>query len=215
MKVLRIPKHTTGHLQPLDVVWNRQLKIFVKRVAQQACHQNETRVITSRGGILNLYSLIWNQMGSHAYRDTNLYGWRHTDPDFRYDEMTSTAQPPNVHAIQFHGVSGHTYQHSNCTAPAFIRCSYCHRMLCLHHFLDRTCFHPNRNHGHGEHNEHGVITDDEEDDLFDLIVNNTVSTPSPISTTSSPDPPPEMGIGEFISALLNPSRLVEAGNPQR
>lgn len=94
IEFLEVPKLTTKYLQPLDVYFNRQYKIFAKRIFEASIDpRNEYPIanLTSRWGAINLHSLIWNQFGSEAYTDMIRYAWHNTDPHFSTDEMRRPA----------------------------------------------------------------------------------------------------------------------------
>lgn len=97
--------------------------------------------ITSRLGVINMPGLIWDQFHSSKYRDMLLYAWRHTDPEFMIDELENGAPPATVTDIQFDLGRRSDCQVRNCNHRAFIRCSHCGKLLCLQHFLNRTCLH--------------------------------------------------------------------------
>ena len=91
-KPLTIPPHLTSELQPLDVCFFRQLTIFIRRMTEEALVNKRVGEITSREGIINLMSIIYDQLQSPAYHDLCRYSWRHTDPNFSPGE--SSNYPP-------------------------------------------------------------------------------------------------------------------------
>lgn len=96
--------------------------------------------ITSREGIINTHSLVWNQFSSENYTDTLRYAWHDTDPHFSMDEMSTQPRPRVVLKIQFdYKVS--KCQHYNRSRPAAIQCSHYGKVLCMKHLLERVCFH--------------------------------------------------------------------------
>lgn len=72
-KLLKIPARTTDKLQPLDVNFNRQYKIFYDRVMEEASYSDILQNVTSRKGILNLHSLVIDQFTSARYRALILF----------------------------------------------------------------------------------------------------------------------------------------------
>lgn len=70
-----------------------------------------------------------------------LYAWRNTDPEFDATKEMRNVPPKMVADIQFNFNSTAQCERSNCDRHAFIRCAHCGKLLCLQHFLERTCFH--------------------------------------------------------------------------
>lgn len=87
-QVIVIHPRTTVQLQARDLGFNRQYKQIVKRLTVAARIQEIVANITSRAGIINIHSLVFNQLSSPAYEDLNLYSWRKADPRFDTREMT-------------------------------------------------------------------------------------------------------------------------------
>lgn len=139
VKLLSIPPRTTGDIQPLDVVFNLQYKLFVKRLTEQARLANITKEVITREGIINFQSLIYNQFSSPAYTDLIKHSWHNTDPEFYRHERRN--KPDNVLRIQFGKEPGTKCSVRGCQNLAFTICAWCKRPLCIHHFLNRTCFH--------------------------------------------------------------------------
>lgn len=139
-KMLQIPRKTTDKLQPLGINFNRQLKIFYNRVIEEAFYEDLMANVASREGILNLQSLIHDQLTSKKYNDMIRYAWHSTDPSFNNSELANHP-PPMVNAIQFDFDQSAKCSISGCTNHAFTRCSHCGKFLCLNHFLQRECFH--------------------------------------------------------------------------
>lgn len=133
----------TDHLQPLDVNYNRQLKKFYDRIAEEALYRDVLSNLTSREGIINVHSLMHYQISAPAYQDMLRYAWRHTDSSFNITELANVP-PKMVSDIQFYFNGREFCSVSGCKDHAFIRCSHRGKLMCLHHFLSRTCFHQTR-----------------------------------------------------------------------
>lgn len=188
IEYLEIPKLTTKYIQPLDMGFNLQYKKFVKRIFEAALDP-ESGVpigeITSRSGVINTHSLVWNQFASENYTDLIRYAWHNTDTHWSADELSRPPPPRTVIKIQF-DFPETKCQHPNCSRSAFIRCSHCGKILCAKHFLERVCFH--------EHNEqragpsaanqpgHSHAHDSEDDD-FDPDLFSRRTTRAPTTTT--------------------------------
>ena len=202
MKPLTIPPHTTGELQPLDVGFFLQLKKFIRRITEEALVDDRVGEISSREGILNLMSLIYNQLQSPAYRDLLRYAWRHTDPAFNETEV-SNVPPATVQSIQFGFDAAERCSVDNCTEHVVTRCSHCGEPICLTHFLERRHFHEVNNEDEPLDND-AVFgpepmdvdeLDDEDEDIFFLIDSYPArASPAPTSSTT-PDPLMELNLG--------------------
>lgn len=126
----------------MDVSYNRQYKKFFKRVAEQALVEGRARETTSRKGLINMHSLIHNQFQSLVYRDMLRYAWRGTDRSYTSAELDQGRSPPRmVQDIQFDFDKGLRREHQPCNNYAFLRGSNCGKVMCLHQFLARSCFH--------------------------------------------------------------------------
>ena len=138
IKTLTIPERTTSEVQPLDVGFMRQYKIFVNRIVNQAHFDGLIRDVTSREGIIEIHSLIWDQFASPVYREMIAWCWHKTDP--QYEDVTGGDKPLMVRGIQF-AFDETKCSIESCENEPFIRCSHCGKIMCLHHFLARHCFH--------------------------------------------------------------------------
>lgn len=144
---LNIPPGTTGDIQPLDVGFMRQYKQIFDVLKREAMRQGIDE-FDSRSGLINIHSLLWNQLSAPAYYDLWRYAWHNTDPLFTRDEL-SKPEPDNVKDVQTRNINGTKCEHKfrgregpeSCREPGFIRCSHCGKILCLRHFLERVCFH--------------------------------------------------------------------------
>lgn len=144
---LQIPPGTTGEVQPLDVGFLRQYKILLKRIEEAALmdprvqEQRRNEPEHRRYHVLNINSLVWNQLGAPVYRDMNRYAWRKTDSRYRETELELGSPPPTVNNVNFRFGNGLMCEVANCNHTAIVRCSHCGKLLCAKHFLDRVCIH--------------------------------------------------------------------------
>lgn len=138
---LQVPEGTTSKLQPLDVSFFRQYKLFVKRIFLQLNLEGRQDLVTTRQGALNMHSLVWNQFSAAPFADLIRYGWQNADIDFNQRELMRNKREFTVNSINFgHDPSEHC-EVEGCNEYAYIRCAHCQKLLCIHHFLNRTCYH--------------------------------------------------------------------------
>lgn len=136
---MQIPPGTTNDLQPCDVEIFRQWKYLARRLTMQAYYDGFIGALTSRAGVLNMQSLIFNQFSAPAYQDLIRYSWRHIDRNFSTNELSS--REFRTIDLQFSFRPGSICDHEDCEAFAFIKWAHCGRLLCAKHFFERRCFH--------------------------------------------------------------------------
>lgn len=200
VRPLTIPPHTTDQLQPCDIGLFRQLKIFIRRITEEALVENRVREISSREGSINLMSIIYNQLQSPSYHDLWRYAWHDTDPLYSREEL-SRDPPANVLSIQFGFDPSEPCSVDNCTEHTVVRSSYTGETFCLTHFLERRAFHDVDH----ETNELGLTArfspgiddmeeDDEEEPLF-LMAEHPPSIREQSTSSTTPDPLHEQVFG--------------------
>lgn len=148
--------------------------------------------LDSREGIINMHSLIWNQFGSENYTDMLRYAWHNTDPHWSIDEINNRPMPRGVLDIQFKTDKTRCDQkdhitNTTCSRPAFIRCSHCGKILCLHQFMERVCIHninEERAGPSGTSQAHMIDSDSDDDYHPNLFRHREITTSS--TTTESP-----------------------------
>lgn len=141
VQFLQIPAGTTDQLQPCDMEIFRQWKYFLRRLTMQGHYDGLLNELTSRIGVINVQSLIFNQFSALSYRDLIKFSWRHADRSFSTSELSSGEEPIRTSKLQFSFQPGSSCEHEECEAYAFMQCSHCSRLLCAKHFLERVCFH--------------------------------------------------------------------------
>lgn len=75
IKAMILPERSTSELQPLFVGFMRQYKLFASRLTYQAHFDDLLSDLTRRESIINMHSLIWNQLSSPIYRDMFRWCW--------------------------------------------------------------------------------------------------------------------------------------------
>lgn len=136
-KRLEIPAHTTSRIQPLDVFFNRQWKLIVRRIFDHVQLNDIAINLSERNNVIRLNSLIHNQLSSHLFTPMIKYSWfasgyidQHPGPfqtvnDICFDIGSNVCQ-------QLDGA---------CNSLSFIQCSNCRKFLCFEHFFEVYHFH--------------------------------------------------------------------------
>jgi hypothetical protein len=129
LKRLEIPWKTTSKIQPLDVFFNRQWKVIVRKVYERVLLDEIDIHLAQRNNIIYLQSLIHNQLSSPVFTPMIRYAW------FKCGYTNADPGPfQTVIEVCFKFKQDHCDTPS-CDQFAFIRCSYCNKILCLQCFF--------------------------------------------------------------------------------
>lgn len=130
IKLFKIPKGTTGKIQPLDVFGFRIWKNFVRHFSDSVILMNKDINLHVRNNVIKLQSLVHNQLSSPRYINLFKYSW--------YKSGYIDTKPNEfVNPVDF-SVSG---SQAHCEVPgckntAIIKCSWCQKSLRLKHFFE-------------------------------------------------------------------------------
>ena len=72
---LEIPKKRTDQIQPLDVFFNRQMKVIPRRLYDRVLLDELDINISERNNIIRLMSLTHNQLSAEVFRPMIQYAW--------------------------------------------------------------------------------------------------------------------------------------------
>ena len=72
---LKYRRKTTDHIQPLDVFFNRQMKVIPRRVYDRVLLDELDINISERNNIIRLMSLTHNQLSAEVFRPMIQYAW--------------------------------------------------------------------------------------------------------------------------------------------
>ena len=129
VKVMVIPKCTTGMVQPLDVYGFRVWKSFVRFFYDLILLHDLDVNIHLRDNILRVQSFTHNQLSSPRYANLWKYGWSKAG-------YLSEKPPRDKHPVSF------VFRNENindvcdrCDDLPLIVCSWCTKSLCLSHFF--------------------------------------------------------------------------------
>ena len=124
-KRLEILPHTTSRIQPLDVFFNRQWKLIVRRIFDHIQLNDIAINLSERNNIIRLNSLIHNQLSSHLFMPMIKYSW------FASGYIDQHPGPfQTVNDICF-DIGSNVCQQlgSACNSLSFIQCSNCRKSL--------------------------------------------------------------------------------------
>lgn len=132
IRILTIPKKTTGMIQPLDVYGFRIWKNFVRIFSDRVILFNYDINLHLRNNIIKLQSLTHIQLSSPRFHNLFKYAWFKSG---YIEERPSQFQNPVDFC--FSGKDIQTVPRcSICGAPAIIRCAWCKKYLCMQHFFE-------------------------------------------------------------------------------
>jgi len=132
IRILTIPKKTTGMIQPLDVYGFRLWKNFVRTFSDRVMLLNYDINLHLRNNIIKLQSLTHIQLSSPRFHNLFKYAW--------YKSGYIEERPPQFETPVDFCFNGKDIQEiprcSICDAPAVIRCSWCKQYFCMQHFFE-------------------------------------------------------------------------------
>lgn len=132
VRILTIPKKTTGMIQPLDVYGFRVWKNFVRTFSDRVILLNYDINLHLRNNIIKLQSLTHIQLSSPRFHNLFKYAW--------FKSGYIEERPPQFENPVDFCFSGKDIEEisrcSICDAPAIIRCSWCKEYFCMHHFFE-------------------------------------------------------------------------------
>ena len=134
-KRLEIPAHTTSRIQPLDVYFNRQWKVLALRIFDHVQLDDIAINLSERNNIIQLNSLIHNQLSSPQFVPMIKYAWFASG---YIDQDPGSFKSVNEVCLN---IGADVCQHSSCHSLCFIQCSHCQKLLCFEHFFEAYHYH--------------------------------------------------------------------------
>ncbi|XP_026673599.1 uncharacterized protein LOC113464962 [Ceratina calcarata] len=133
LEILKIPKNTTGLVQPLDVYGFRIWKNFARKLSDLAINLSIDINLFSRNNIIMLQSLIHNQLSSPRYRNLFKYAWYRCG-------YTNIRPTEFENPVQFCFTNIDVIKCSLCNDVVALRCSWCRNHLCFKHYFQEYHF---------------------------------------------------------------------------
>lgn len=132
---LEVPKKTTDQIQPLDVFFNRQMKVILRRLYDRVLLDELDINMSERNNIIRLMSLTHNQLCSEVFRPMIQYAWYASG--YMVNHLGPFQTVPDV-CFSFNAAICVV---SPCDAAPFICCRWCKKPLCFSHFFLNYHFH--------------------------------------------------------------------------
>jgi hypothetical protein len=132
---LEIPKKTTDRIQPLDVFFNRQMKVIPRRLYDRVLLDELDINMSERNNIIRLMSLTHNQLSAKVFHPMIRYAWYASGYIDNRPESFKT-----VGDVCF-SFDATICAATSCDAAPFICCSWCDKPLCFSHFFLDHHFH--------------------------------------------------------------------------
>jgi hypothetical protein len=131
IRVHRIPKRTTGVLQPLDVFCIRQLKLFIRILSSwiRRCHPDF--ILSKRENIAILLNQVLHQCAAPRFRNFVRYSFFRSG--YTQERPPAFKTPPQYCLNSYS--AGEVCDEEDCKDKTMIRCAYCESCLCFKHFL--------------------------------------------------------------------------------
>ena len=131
----KIPENTTPYLQPLDKMFNHELKFFIRKFENQVIIDNLDIKVHDRFNLMKFWSLVWEQLTSEKFKDLIKFCFENSfcNKSIDYKHVRDVCFISDQLSCQIH----------TCNNDFFIKCSICEISLCLTHFFIE--FHNHRN----------------------------------------------------------------------
>lgn len=121
---MKIPKGTTGKIQPLDVYGFRIWKNYVRHFSDSVILLDYDMNLHLRNNIIKLQSLVHNQLSSPRYRNLFQYSW------FKSGYIAEKpGEFENPVDFSFGKLSNTLCEIEGCQNIAVITCSWCKKSL--------------------------------------------------------------------------------------
>jgi hypothetical protein len=132
---LEIPKETTDQIQPLDVFYNRQMKVILRWLYERVLLNELDINMSERNNIIRLMSFTHNQLSAKVFRPMIRYAWYASDYT---DNRPKSFRTVDDVCFSFDATINAATSYD---AAPFICCSWCDKPLCSNHFFLNYHFH--------------------------------------------------------------------------
>lgn len=125
-KILTTPADTTGKIQPLDVLFFRPWKNFLRHFSDIVVLHNYDKNLHLQNNIIQLQSIIHNQFSSPRFLNLVRYAW------YKSGYLQNKLEFENLVDYCF---KSYAPACGLCDDIAVIRCAWCTKSLCMTHLF--------------------------------------------------------------------------------
>uniref|UniRef100_A0A914DYA7 Transposase Tc5 C-terminal domain-containing protein n=1 Tax=Acrobeloides nanus TaxID=290746 RepID=A0A914DYA7_9BILA len=126
-----MPKKTTSKIQPLDVFFNRQWKVFMRSLSDKIRRLHMNFTLSERENIARIISVVHYMFTADRFVPLIIYAWWASG--YLIDRPPRNFDTPAQYCLGFQPIL--KCHKANCNTIGFLRCSHCENVYCFEHTM--------------------------------------------------------------------------------